>query len=155
LIAPPDGSSIKGLDSGDWSKSVEADLKISAICHAPWLLAEAGMAEGREITSYHGMRTDLKTAGAHEADKEVAISNNIITSRAPDDLEAFVVQIIEEVEKGEQKRDPASPRKRKTPRDHFRGVFQCVRNHDPLRQIDRLDVHEFLHAKATMLAAIT
>ena len=87
---------------------VAADKIVAAICHAPWLLIEAGVVEGREMTSYGSIRTDLKNAGANVVDKEVAISNGIITSRSPDDLPAFVDKIIEEVKEGEHKRDVAA-----------------------------------------------
>lgn len=87
---------------------VAADKIVAAICHAPWLLIEAGVVEGREMTSYHSIRTDLKNAGANVVDKEVAISNGIITSRNPDDLPAFVAKIIEEVKEGEHKRNVAA-----------------------------------------------
>lgn len=80
---------------------------VAAICHAPWLLIEAGIAEGREMTSYHSIRTDLKNAGAKVVDKEVAVANGIITSRSPEDLEAFVAKIVEEVEEGAHQRDAA------------------------------------------------
>ena len=86
---------------------VTNDKIVAAICHAPWLLIEAGVAEGREMTSYGSIRTDLKNAGAHVVDKEIAISNGIITSRSPDDLPAFIAKIIEEVEEGEHERDAA------------------------------------------------
>ncbi len=71
------------------------------------LLIEAGVVEGREMTSYPSIRTDLKNAGANVQDKEVAISNGIITSRNPDDLDAFVAKIIEEVREGEHQRKVA------------------------------------------------
>jgi protease I len=87
---------------------VAGDKIVAAICHAPWLLIEAGVVEGREMTSYHSIRTDLKNAGANVVDKEVAISNGIITSRSPDDLPAFVAKIIEEVKEGEHSRDVAA-----------------------------------------------
>ncbi|MDA9865202.1 type 1 glutamine amidotransferase [bacterium] len=80
---------------------------VAAICHAPWLLIEAGVVEGREMTSYHSIRTDLKNAGAQVVDQEVAISNGIITSRSPEDLPAFVSKIIEEVQEGEHERQVA------------------------------------------------
>ncbi|MEM1364630.1 MAG: type 1 glutamine amidotransferase domain-containing protein [Pseudomonadota bacterium] len=80
---------------------------VAAICHAPWLLIEAGVAKGREMTSYHSIRTDLENAGANVVDKQVATSNGIITSRNPDDLDAFVAKIIEEVEEGEHEREAA------------------------------------------------
>ena len=80
---------------------------VAAICHAPWLLIEAGVVEGREMTSFTSIRTDLRNAGANVVDQEVAISNGIITSRNPDDLEAFVAKIIEEVREGDHKRNAA------------------------------------------------
>lgn len=80
---------------------------VAAICHAPWLLIEAGVVEGREMTSYPSIRTDLKNAGAEVVDKQVAISNGIITSRNPDDLDAFVAKIIEEVQEGDHARSAA------------------------------------------------
>ena len=80
---------------------------VAAICHAPWLLIEAGVAEGRDMTSFHSIRTDLKNAGANVVDREVVVSNGIITSRNPDDLEAFVGKIIEEVEEGRHERAAA------------------------------------------------
>ncbi|GAB4536844.1 MAG: type 1 glutamine amidotransferase domain-containing protein [Roseibium sp.] len=86
---------------------VTGDKIVAAICHAPWLLIEAGVVEGREMTSYHSIRTDLANAGAKVVDKEVAISNGIITSRSPNDLDAFVAKIVEEIEEGEHQRDAA------------------------------------------------
>jgi protease I len=80
---------------------------VAAICHAPWLLIEAGVIKDREATSYHSIRTDLENAGAKWKDSEVAIDNGIITSRSPRDLEAFVAKIIEEVREDEHHRDAA------------------------------------------------
>lgn len=81
---------------------------VAAICHAPWLLIEAGVVKGREMTSYHSIRTDLKNAGANVVDQAVAISNGIITSRSPDDIDVFVAKIKEEVQEGEHARDVAA-----------------------------------------------
>ncbi|CTQ32224.1 type 1 glutamine amidotransferase domain-containing protein [Jannaschia rubra] len=86
---------------------VEAGKIVAAVCHAPWLLIEAGVVEGREMTSYHSIRTDLKNAGANVVDKPVAVSNGIITSRNPDDLNDFVAKIVEEVEEGKHPRPGA------------------------------------------------
>ena len=86
---------------------VEHGKIVAAICHAPWLLIEAGVVQGREMTSYHSIRIDLKNAGADVVDKDVAVSNGIITSRSPEDLKAFVSKIVEEVEEGDHQRDAA------------------------------------------------
>jgi protease I len=87
---------------------VASNKIVAAICHAPWLLIEAGVVDGREMTSYPSIRTDLKNAGANVVDQAVAISNGIITSRNPGDIEAFVAKIKEEVEEGEHQRDVAA-----------------------------------------------
>ena len=77
---------------------------VAAICHAPWLLVEAGLAKGRTMTSYQSIRTDVQNAGASWVDKEVVVDNGIITSRSPKDLEAFVGKIVEEVAEGRHRR---------------------------------------------------
>ncbi len=86
---------------------VSGNKIVAAICHGPWMLVEAGVVEGREMTSFPSIRTDLQNAGATWVDKEVVVSNGIITSRKPADLEAFVAKIVEEVEEGEHQRHAA------------------------------------------------
>ncbi|EIE49731.1 intracellular protease [Citreicella sp. 357] len=73
---------------------------IAAVCHAPWVLIEAGIATGREMTGYPSIRTDLKNAGAKVLDEPVVCDSAIVTSRNPDDLKAFVSKIVEEIEEG-------------------------------------------------------
>jgi protease I len=73
---------------------VESGKPVGVICHAPWTLVEAGVAEGRTLTSYPSLRTDLRNAGAHPVDEEVAIDGNLISSRSPDDLPAFCRAIV-------------------------------------------------------------
>ncbi|GAO78084.1 MAG TPA: type 1 glutamine amidotransferase domain-containing protein [Sphingopyxis sp.] len=68
---------------------------VAAICHAPWLLIEAGLAKGRRLTCYKSIRTDVANAGAEVVDEAVVIDGNIITSRCPDDLPAFCDAIVE------------------------------------------------------------
>ena len=72
-----------------------AGKPIAAICHAPWLLIEAGIVEGKTATCYKSIRTDLKNAGANVVDQEVAKDGNLITSRNPDDIPAFSKALIE------------------------------------------------------------
>ena len=75
----------------------EAGRPIAAICHAPWLLIEAGLAEGRRMTSYASIRTDLRNAGAEVVDEAVVTDGGVITSRRPGDLDAFVAAVAEAV----------------------------------------------------------
>ncbi len=70
---------------------------VAAICHGPWTLIEAGAAKGRTLTSYHSIRTDLENAGANWVDEEVVDDDGLVTSRKPDDLEAFNAKVIEKV----------------------------------------------------------
>jgi protease I len=78
-----------------------AGKPVAAICHAPWLLAEAGVLRDREITSYESIRTDMKNAGARWVDREVVVDNGLVTSRNPDDIPAFNRKMIEEFAEGE------------------------------------------------------
>lgn len=80
---------------------------VAAICHAPWLLIETGIAKGRKMTSYKSIRKDVENAGAKWEDSEVVTDQGIITSRKPDDLEAFSKKIIEEVREGKHQRKAA------------------------------------------------
>lgn len=80
---------------------------VAAICHAPWLLVETGIAKGRKMTSYKSIRKDVENAGAKWEDSEVVTDQGIITSRKPDDLEAFSKKIIEEVREGKHERKAA------------------------------------------------
>jgi protease I len=67
----------------------EAGRPFAVICHAPWELVSAGLAEGRRLTSYHTIQDDLKNAGADWVDEEVVVDGQLVTSRQPDDLPAF------------------------------------------------------------------
>ena len=72
---------------------------IAAICHAPWLLAEADILAGRKVTGWPSIRTDLKNAGAEVVDEEVVVDEHLITSRKPDDIPAFSDALIAQLEK--------------------------------------------------------
>ena len=82
-----------------------AGKPIAAICHAPWLLAEADLVKGKTVTSWPSIRTDLKNAGANVVDKEAAVDGNLITSRNPDDIPAFSKALIEMLGKTVEKRE--------------------------------------------------
>ena len=80
---------------------------MAAICHAPWTLIEAGVVEGRKLTSWPSLQTDLRNAGAEWVDEEVVVDQGLVTSRKPDDLEAFGAAIVERfaAAEGEQEDD--------------------------------------------------
>ena len=78
----------------------DAKKIVAAVCHAPWLLIETGIAKGRKMTSYKSIKTDVMNAGGKWEDSEVVVDEGVITSRNPGDLEAFSAKIIEEVKEG-------------------------------------------------------
>lgn len=80
---------------------------LAAICHAPWLLIEAGVLKDRRATSYKSIATDMKNAGAQWEDSAVVTDQALITSRNPGDLDAFCNKIIEEVTEGPHRRSAA------------------------------------------------
>jgi len=69
---------------------------VAAICHGPWTLVEAGVVQGRTLTSWPSIQTDIRNAGGNWVDEEVHVDNGLVTSRKPDDLEAFSSKAIEE-----------------------------------------------------------
>ncbi len=86
---------------------VKSGKVVAAICHAPWLLIEADAVKGRQVTSYGSIKTDVMNAGGLWKDEKVVTDKGIITSRSPDDLDAFVAKIVEEVEEGRHERHAA------------------------------------------------
>ncbi|MEI9933971.1 MAG: type 1 glutamine amidotransferase domain-containing protein [Ferruginibacter sp.] len=78
----------------------ETGKPVLAICHGPQLLIETGLLSGKNMTSFHSIKTDLINAGAHWQDKEVVTDNGFVTSRSPDDLPAFNKKIVEEIAEG-------------------------------------------------------
>lgn len=79
---------------------LEQGKPLAAICHGPQLLIETGMLDGRTMTSYPSIKTDLINAGVNWVDKEVVVDNGLVTSRSPKDLEAFNKKMIEELSEG-------------------------------------------------------
>jgi protease I len=77
---------------------VAADKPVAAICHAGWMLAEADVLKNRTVTSWPSIKTDLINAGAEWVDQEVVEDGNLITSRKPDDLEAFTKTLLSQLE---------------------------------------------------------
>ena len=79
---------------------LESGKPVAAICHGPQLLIETGLLNGREMTSYPSLKTDLINAGVNWKDKEVIVDNGLVTSRSPKDLEAFNKKLLEEIKEG-------------------------------------------------------
>lgn len=74
---------------------------VGVICHGGWILADADVLQGRTLTSYPSLRTDLRNAGATWVDEEVVVDAGLVSSRTPDDLPAFNAKLVEELAEGE------------------------------------------------------
>ena len=81
-----------------------ANKPVGAICHAPWVLVEAGVLKGRTVTSWPSLATDIRNAGGTWVDEQVVVDEGLVTSRNPDDLPAFNAKILEEFEEGAHER---------------------------------------------------
>ncbi len=75
----------------------ESGKLVAAICHAGWMLASAGVAKGKRLTSFFSIRDDLVNAGADWVDEEVVVDGNLVTSRKPEDLPVFLKAILEKL----------------------------------------------------------
>ena len=84
---------------------------IAAICHGPWLLVEADLLRGRTATSWPSIRTDLRNAGADVVDRAAVTDGNLVTSRNPDDVEAFTSALIDLIAQLPEVRQVRSPNK--------------------------------------------
>jgi protease I len=78
----------------------DAGKPVAAICHAPWVLVEAGVVKGRKVTSWPTLQTDIRNAGGNWVDQEVVVDQGLVTSRKPDDIPAFNRKMIEEFAEG-------------------------------------------------------
>ncbi|HSU95159.1 MAG TPA: type 1 glutamine amidotransferase domain-containing protein [Gemmatimonadaceae bacterium] len=86
----------------------EAGKPVAAICHGPWLLVEADVVRGRNVTSWPSLQTDLRNAGANWTDSQVVTDHGLVTSRKPDDIPAFDKKMIEEFAEGVHEEQRAS-----------------------------------------------
>jgi len=82
----------------------DAKKPVAAICHGPWTLVEAGVLQGRTITSWPSLQTDVRNAGGTWVDEEVHVDNGLVTSRKPDDLKSFCTKMVEEFVEGAHRR---------------------------------------------------
>jgi protease I len=82
----------------------EAGTPVAAICHAPWTLVEADVVRDRKLTSWPSLQTDIRNAGGSWVDEEVRVDGGLVTSRKPDDLDAFCAKAIEEFAEGRHAR---------------------------------------------------
>ena len=99
-VANPDQLRMSGAAVGLIADFFEQGKPVGAICHAPWTLIEADVVDGRTLTSWPSLRTDIQNAGGNWVDEEVCVEQGLVTSRGPDDLEAFCSKVIEQVAEG-------------------------------------------------------
>ncbi|EID54881.1 type 1 glutamine amidotransferase domain-containing protein [Saccharomonospora xinjiangensis] len=81
---------------------------VAVICHGSWTLIEAGVVNGRRMTSWPSLKTDLRNAGAEWVDEEVVVDSGLVSSRKPADLPAFCSKLVEEIAEGEHSRQKAN-----------------------------------------------
>ena len=88
----------------------EQGKPVAAICHGPWVLVEAGVVDGRKLTSWPSLQTDIRNAGGNWVDEEVIVDQGLVTSRKPGDIPAFNRKMVEEFAEGVHARQRASAR---------------------------------------------
>jgi protease I len=99
-VANPDALRMEAR-AVDFTRSFFLTRKpVAAICHGPWTLVEAGVVQGRRMTSWPSLRTDISNAGGHWEDAPVVVDHGLVTSRKPDDLPQFCARMIEEFAEG-------------------------------------------------------
>ena len=87
---------------------IDSGKPVAAICHGPWMLVEAGGVQGRTLTSWPSLQTDIRNAGGQWVDEEVVADRNLVTSRKPDDIPAFNKKMVVVMAGGEQKQQRAA-----------------------------------------------
>lgn len=99
-VKNPDTLRINKEAVGFVRRFFESGKPVASICHGPWTLINADVVRGRKMTSYPALEVDLKNAGADWVDQEVVVDAGLVTSRGPQDLEAFKRKMIEEFAEG-------------------------------------------------------
>ena len=101
---------LRGDDNAvDFVRAFFEQMKpVGAICHAPWLLVEADVLQGRTLTSYPTLQTDIRNAGATWVNEKVVVDQGMVTSRNPDDLPAFCDKLVEEFAEGKHEKQAQS-----------------------------------------------
>ncbi len=99
-VANPDALRLDGDAVAFVRAFVASGKPVAAICHAPWVLAEADVVQGRRLTSWPSLQTDLRNAGAEWVDEEVVADGNLVTSRNPGDIPAFNNALLEKLAHG-------------------------------------------------------
>lgn len=97
-VANPDALRVDEDAVAFVKEMVDSGKPVAAICHAPWVLAEADVVRGRRLTSFPSLQTDLRNGGGEWVDEQVVVDRNLITSRKPDDLDAFNEALTKAVE---------------------------------------------------------
>jgi protease I len=99
-VANPDQLRTDEKATGFVRSFFKAGKPVGVICHGPWTLIDAGVVEGRTLTSWPSLQTDLRNAGADWVDEEVHVDQGLVSSRKPDDLPAFTSKLVEEIAEG-------------------------------------------------------
>jgi protease I len=99
-VANPDNLRTDEAAIGFLRDFFAAGKPAGVICHAPWMLVEADLVDGREVTSWPSLQTDIRNAGGNWVDREVVVDSGLVTSRKPDDIPAFNSKIVEEFAEG-------------------------------------------------------